>query len=359
MGAVGWGATALDDAGNLIPCSCNSGSASISFGGVTVPIPEPGRDIRVGYGFGHVYAVVKGQNTGRCLLVRDDGRNAYLGATYGNQCVGLVIGGSVVMAVYVSSPTTYTQWAVLPDLGAITGQPSVLPIPAQITGTSQGFLNLSPTGVPLWTDLNRTITLPNGVELVLWMQSGPVIIGQGLVAPAQVSAWDGSQMHTVWQGDTSFPPQITVAPNGQMLAGIASTNAVFVVGPFGPYVTQENPSPGPTPIPPTPTPIPPEPSPMPTPVPSVFQFRRVDTQDAFQIGTPATHPDGAPYIAIALSGGKYASLTPAGVWQAPATVAGGWERFIPSPTNASLLAAPRDGGPGNVIAIVDTAGKTA
>lgn len=86
-----------------------------------------------------------------------------------------------------------------------------------------------------------------------------------------------------------------------------------------------------------------------------IQFRLDGSTAAWQFGTLATHTDGAPYVAIALPSGGYASLTPGGAWQPPASSTGAWERFIPS--GSALLAAPRQGGPGGVVDAVNTSGK--
>jgi hypothetical protein len=235
MSEIGWADVAVTDAGAFVMCASRLRAAAVLFGNTSVPIPEPGRDLRVCWAAGHAYGIIKGQDTGWAIVARDDGLVARLGMTYGNSCVGVMPTATGLLAVYVTSTTRYIEFPLGFDLTKAT--PSSLPIPPEIVGTSQGFLDLMPGGEPVWTDLQRTATLPNGLTLALWMRRGGWIIGQGPAAPAQVAAWDGAQMHTVWQGDTPFPPRLAVSAGGAVMAGMSTAVPVFVAGPFGPYVT--------------------------------------------------------------------------------------------------------------------------
>lgn len=247
MSTIGWGCPVVNDAGEFVECECSSDSKLIRFGIPTDPIegsallPEPGRDIRAVWAFGHAYAIVKGQNTGNAIVCRDDGLVVTLGPTVGNQCVGIYALPDHIVAVYVTGmlfpvdgKPSYAATSLWPDFSGpstlLLQQPQVL-----WPGTSQGFLDLSPDGTPLWTDLSRTKAV-DGKSLALWMERKAVYVGQGPDAPAQVAATDGSGWRTVWLGDTAFPPQLAVAPDGRAMVGIASSTAAFVQSPFGPYI---------------------------------------------------------------------------------------------------------------------------
>lgn len=94
-----------------------------------------------------------------------------------------------------------------------------------------------------------------------------------------------------------------------------------------------------------------------------IQFRRADAAEGWNYGTLTIHNDGDPYVGIAVTQWfgvphpGYASLTPGGNWQLPQPAPQGWERFIPDPNGALILAAPRGTSMGAVLTAANTRGK--
>lgn len=239
---IGWGCPTADNLGRIIACSCWNYRDQIDFSApdsltpqFSVVVPEGTRDIRSCWGAGRSYAIVRGQQTGRAYVLREDGAIVSMGVTNGNQSVGIMAMPYGILAVYVIPGAKYIKWAFDWDLQTIStvtlDQPQIL-----WPGTSQGFLRLDQNGDPVWTDLNRTKQV-NGVLFVLPMAVGALTVGQRGVDPPQVVLGDTSGgLNTVWSGSTDFPPQLTLGIGKSMVGIAAGNNPVFVTSPYGAYV---------------------------------------------------------------------------------------------------------------------------
>lgn len=123
-------------------------------------------------------AIYKGADSNFAYLINSAGVEVALGATSGNQCVGIRVVSSEIEAVWVESQTVWKSrrftTGVVATAAVVTNA-----VPAAEVGRAgtTGFLDLDANGIPLWTDTNRSVTV-KGVPLLVPVRRGGYYIGQ-------------------------------------------------------------------------------------------------------------------------------------------------------------------------------------
>src|SRR6185503_17025475 len=110
--------------------------------------------VRVAANGSTLMACAQGWTTGTLIVGNNAGAKTDLGATHGTQCVAIEPAGAGFRIGAVVSGTQWKTWLVSADLSSVSLE-GVYPVPAAISGTSQGWLNFT-NGQPVWTDLNRS-----------------------------------------------------------------------------------------------------------------------------------------------------------------------------------------------------------
>lgn len=199
----------------------------------------------------------KGNVTGGAFLAISDGDTVRIGSTHGNNPCAIWHDGTQFQAVWIESP------GVLARLGSDDGRPIAREIPAPWTDTSQGILDLTPAGSPIYMDAARTYDQPpwsfskpnvrDGVRVGQWGISGHDETNRILV---------GLPGRTVFTAiaDTADDPRVSVLPSGRILVGAYTPRGASLAIIDPPYPPNEQP---PTIVPPIDPPIdlpPPAPS---------------------------------------------------------------------------------------------------
>jgi hypothetical protein len=169
----------------------------------------------------------KRQADGHCC-VSNGVRTLDLGATNGNQCVTVTLMPGAFRVAWVRDTATWV-WQVFPADLLAPGAPVACPIPPEIRGTSQGFLQWDRTAdAPVWTDLRRVITI-GGYRMSLPMTVGPSTVGQTQDQPGAM-LWDGAKMWRIWSGESQLPPQLAATSTGDWRVALSAEGGP-VVGP--------------------------------------------------------------------------------------------------------------------------------
>jgi hypothetical protein len=122
-------------------------------------------------------AIYKGADTDVAYLINSAGVEVSLGPTIGNQCVGIRVVGSEVEAVWIESQTLYHSRRFSTALVASEAtQDHAVPL-SEVGHMGQGFLDLDASGVPIWTDTNRFVTV-KGIPLIVPVKRGGFYVGQ-------------------------------------------------------------------------------------------------------------------------------------------------------------------------------------
>lgn len=190
-------------------------TAQVWFDGVAVPSSEIALFLRAIVVGGVHVAIYHGAATDTAYLLSEDSTEVSLGATFGNQSVGLRAVSGQIEAVWVESQTVYKSRRFDTSLTPTTGVVSHS-VPADLVGhMATGFLDLTTAGVPIWTDSNRSITV-QGIPLLYAVQRGDYYVGQlGGTYGDQIVAVNGrtGQAGTVYDG-LGFEPHAALGTGG-------------------------------------------------------------------------------------------------------------------------------------------------
>ncbi|MEO8071036.1 MAG: hypothetical protein ABI652_06510 [Acidobacteriota bacterium] len=281
---------------------------------IRVPVDECLLFARLAGGNGRLLAAGQGSLTqpSRLIVCNDLGAQATIGTSIGTQCVAAAFDAQTGRFVVASvrNGAQYTVFELTPDLTVISEE--ILSLPSGTAGTSQGMLDMSVSRDAagkliadiVWTDLQRSVDMGNGVQLILWMRRGPWRIGQFFKRgmPDQVAVCNDltGEWRTVYGGETSVPSRIAIDLAGTLCAAVS-----LVAQPFPAFAEwiRLNPAvpppaaPAPAPAPPlvtTPLSPPPAPAPVAPPVPPPVPGVPVNTDNIFQTLTSlrAEYPGG-------------------------------------------------------------------
>jgi hypothetical protein len=210
---------------------------------IRVPVDECLLFARLAAGNGRMLAAGQGSLTqpSRLIVCNDLGAQATIGTSIGTQCVAAAFDAATNRFVVASvrNGAQYTVFELTPDLAVVSEE--ILPLPPGTVGTSQGMLDMTVSRdgagrlVPdiIWTDLQRSVDMGNGVQLILWMRRGPWRIGQFFKRgmPDQVAACNDvtGEWRTVYGGETSVPSRIAIDPVGTLCAAVSLVAQPFPV----------------------------------------------------------------------------------------------------------------------------------
>lgn len=138
----------------------------------------------------------------------------FVPVTHGNYCVAVreADAGAFWVAAVMVEPGVRFFWRRYRVSGtSIDLDGGDREIPPEIAGTSQGFLDLTAAGDPVWTDLNRVVEVYPGVPLVLPEQRGDYLVGQAIYGGEGVQVWRPSQKKLYWafHGETQLAPRVS------------------------------------------------------------------------------------------------------------------------------------------------------
>ena len=122
-------------------------------------------------------AIYKGADSDIARLINSAGVEVALGITVGNQCVGVRVVAGEIEAVWIESQTVYKSQRYTTALVATSAVVTMAVPPAEVGHMGAGFLDLDASGVPLWTDTNRHVTV-KGIPLIVAVRRGSFYVGQ-------------------------------------------------------------------------------------------------------------------------------------------------------------------------------------
>ena len=179
---------------------------------------------------GEVAAVAKGNSSGAALFIRAGGAEV-LGVTNGNNPIAIAgtVNGWII------------RWTEAGGLLAsvVAGVHSVEPIPEPYTGTSQGLIDLSADGDPLYMDARRTMENVNGWTFTKPNQRNGWIVGQ--TDPTAIRLAAGDRVFTVIPG-AGDDPHLSVLPDGRVLVGAYTPGGALLAIVDPPYPEGESPA---------------------------------------------------------------------------------------------------------------------